>query len=79
MLQEVAVYHETLNPLDISIQLLIVLLGLVFSAIFSGSEVALFSISKQIDLLEESETAGSPDQLIMRMLEKPRRLLATSF
>ncbi|MDR8390331.1 hemolysin family protein [Aliifodinibius sp. S!AR15-10] len=60
-----------------AIQLLVVVAGLVFSAIFSGSEVAFFSISKQLDVLDESEQSGSADQLIIRMLEKPRRLLAT--
>ena len=76
-LQEVAVYHETINAVDLAIQLLVVVAGLLFSAIFSGSEVAFFSISKQLDALDESEQAGSADQLIIRMLERPRRLLAT--
>lgn len=53
------------------------ILGLVFSAVFSGSEVAFFSLSNQQHLLTESEQKGSADQLIMRMLEKPRRLLTT--
>ncbi|MFH5831150.1 hemolysin family protein [Halalkalibaculum sp. DA3122] len=77
LLQEAAVYHETFDPVDLSIQLVIVVVGLLFSAIFSGSEVAFFSISNQIDLLDQSETEGAADQLIIRMLEKPRRLLAT--
>ncbi|MDX1639922.1 MAG: DUF21 domain-containing protein, partial [Balneolaceae bacterium] len=77
LLQEVGVYHEPIDPLDLGIQVAIVLLGLVLSALFSGSEVAFFSISTQIDLLDQSEQPGSADQLILRMLEKPRRLLAT--
>ncbi len=58
-------------------QFLFIVLGLGFSALFSGSEVALFSISTRQDLLRESGSEDSRDQIILRMLEKPRRLLAT--
>lgn len=68
---------ESLGVFDIAIQLVLMLLGFVFSAIFSGAEVAFFSISNQQDLLDQSENEGSADQLIARMLERPRRLLAT--
>lgn len=75
--QDAEIFHESLSVFDISIQLLFMLLGFVFSAIFSGSEVAFFSISNQQDLLDKSESEGSADQLIVRMLRRPRRLLAT--
>lgn len=71
------VYQETLSVFDISIQLIFMLLGFLFSAVFSGSEVAFFSLSNQQDLLDESQQEGSPDYLITRMLARPRRLLAT--
>ncbi len=77
LLQEVAVYPEALDPVNLTIQLFIIVLGLLFSALFSGSEVAFFSISNQIDLLDQSDNVGSADHLVIRMLEKPRRLLAT--
>lgn len=75
--QDADVFYETLSAFDISLQLLFMFLGFVFSAIFSGSEVAFFSLSNQQDLLNQSESEGSPDQLIVRMLQRPRRLLAT--
>ncbi len=71
------IFQESLSIFDISLQLLFMLLGFVFSAVFSGSEVAFFSLSNQQDLLEESNQEGSADQLISRMLDRPRRLLAT--
>jgi len=67
----------SLDTLDLTLQLLFIVLGLVFSALFSGSEVAFFSIFNQKDLLNEGSISGSADQLIIRMLERPRRLLAT--
>ncbi|MDX1618523.1 MAG: hemolysin family protein [Balneolaceae bacterium] len=77
LLQEASVYQETFNTFDLTIQLLFIVLGLFFSAIFSSSEVAFFSLSNQLDLLENSEEKGSPDELVVRMLQRPRRLLAT--
>lgn len=77
LIQEVPVYPGALNPFDLAIQLLVMILGLVFSAIFSGSEVAFFSLSNQLDMLDQSEKKGSADALVVRMLERPRRLLAT--
>jgi gliding motility-associated protein GldE len=70
-------YEETLNPVSLVVQFAFILLGLAFSALFSGSEVAFFSLMNQQDLLTESETEGSSDRLIVRLLERPRRLLAT--
>src|SRR5699024_2432016 len=59
----------------------LIVTGLFFSAFFSCSEAALFSLSDQQDLLlgeESGEEAGhSSDHLILRMLNQPRRLLAT--
>lgn len=71
------VFDGTLNTFDLALQLIFIVLGLVFSALFSGSEVAFFSLSNQQDLLEEGQIKGSADELILRMLQRPRRLLAT--
>lgn len=76
-LHDADLFNEALNAFDITLQLLLMLLGFIFSAIFSGAEVAFFSISNQQDLLDKSESEGSADQLIVRMLARPRRLLAT--
>ncbi len=55
---------------------LFLLLSLVMSAFFSGSEVALFSLSKkQIHILKEENSLLS--NYIINLLENPRRLLVT--
>jgi gliding motility-associated protein GldE len=55
---------------------LIIVLGLMFSALFSGSEVALFSSAQNF-----SQNRTQPDSAVQKrlaiMLEHPRRLLAT--
>ena len=61
----------------LSIQLVIMILGLVFSAIFSGSEVALFSLINKQDLLNKDEAFSQIDGRLVTMLNQPRRLLAT--
>ncbi|WP_265765533.1 hemolysin family protein [Fodinibius salsisoli] len=66
-----------LDPVALGIQLLLIIIGLLFSALFSGSEVAFFSLSNQQELLSESENERSSDRLIVRMLDHPRKLLAT--
>ncbi|HBQ60927.1 MAG TPA: hypothetical protein DD671_15235, partial [Balneolaceae bacterium] len=66
-----------LDPLVLGIQLFILFLGLAFSAVFSGSEVALFSLSTRMEDLKQDQSAGSADDRIIKMLDKPRRLLAT--
>lgn len=66
-----------LDPFVLGIQLLFLFLGLAFSAVFSGSEVALFSLANRMEDLKQDETMGSADDRIIKMLDKPRRLLAT--
>jgi gliding motility-associated protein GldE len=61
----------------LSIQLVIMFLGLVFSAVFSGSEVAFFSLINKQDLLNKDEAFSQIDRRVATMLNQPRRLLAT--
>ena len=61
----------------VSIQAIIMILGLVISAIFSGSEVAFFSLSSRIETLTNPDEPHNGDSRILSMLDKPRRLLAT--
>lgn len=68
--------NSSLDPVSLTVQLICIVLGLLFSALFSGSEVAFFSLINQQDLLTEGETEGTVDNLIVRMLERPRRLLS---
>ncbi|NGP86803.1 hemolysin family protein [Fodinibius halophilus] len=75
--EENFLFEPTINPIEFTIQIGCILLGLFFSALFSGSEVAFFSLSNQEDLLTEGDIEGTADRLIVRMLEQPRQLLAT--
>ncbi|HKK45914.1 MAG TPA: gliding motility-associated protein GldE [Balneolaceae bacterium] len=59
------------------VQVIFIILGLGFSALFSSSEVAFFSLVNQQDLLTDKDVEGSADKLIVKLLERPRRLLAT--
>lgn len=74
---DAVVFDGTLNTIDLLLQFLFIILGLIFSAVFSGSEVAFFSLANQQDILEDAKVEGSTDSLIVKMLERPRRLLAT--
>ena len=68
---------STIDPVALSIQIVIIILGLLFSALFSGAEVAFFSVINQQDLLTDQDIEGSRDRQITKMLAYPRRLLAT--
>jgi gliding motility-associated protein GldE len=62
--------------LSILISLLVLLVLLFFSAMISGSEIGFFSLGPQhIDKLKDSHTRTS--KLILKLLERPNRLLAT--
>ncbi|RNC79748.1 MAG: DUF21 domain-containing protein [Balneola sp.] len=61
----------------LSIQVVIMILGLIFSAVFSGSEVAFFSLANRLEDLKQDEKPHTADDRILLMLDKPRRLLAT--
>ena len=62
--------------IDSFLGVLLLLLSLVMSAFFSGSEVALFSLDKKqiSNLKEQSSVLGN---YIVNLLENPRRLLVT--
>jgi gliding motility-associated protein GldE len=75
--EETILFDPALDPVELTIQVVCIVLGLLFSALFSGSEVAFFSLANQEDLLTKGEIEGTADRLIIRMLERPRRLLAT--
>ncbi|MFU8812264.1 MAG: hemolysin family protein [Balneolaceae bacterium] len=68
---------ESLNALTLSVEAAIMVAGLLISALYSGSEVAFFSLVNQLDKLDRDQAPGGRDARILRMLEKPRRLLAT--
>jgi len=58
------------------LRFVILLILLVCSAFISGAEVAFFSLS-QIDLDQASESKSKKQQLVVKLLEKPKKLLAT--
>lgn len=66
------------STLDVSmiIGLLGVVLLLIFSAIISGAEVALFSLS-HADIQKLSESDQKKANLISKLLDRPKKLLAT--
>ncbi|NOX66106.1 MAG: HlyC/CorC family transporter [Chlorobi bacterium] len=57
-------------------KLIFLLITLIFSALFSGSEVALFSLDKK-HLKELKEGKSLLNRYILSLLESPRRLLVT--
>lgn len=75
--EDIVEVSSAIDPAGIIIQLLLIVAGLIFSALFSGSEVAFFSLTNHENLLSEEEGGRSSDQIIIRMLNHPRRLLAT--
>jgi len=66
------------NPVDFIVLIVVIILGLVFSAFFSGAEVAFFSLDKKVDrkVIKDSEKDRALAR-VLHMLEKPRQLLAT--
>lgn len=72
-----AEYGEALNLFSISVESAIMVLGLLLSALYSGSEVAFFSLVNNMDQLNRTEKYSKADSRTVKMLEKPRRLLAT--
>ncbi len=74
---DISSIYGSLDPATVSVYLIVILLGLILSALFSGSEVAFFSMVNQMDKLDRDQKPGGRDSRIIKMLEKPRRLLAT--
>ena len=68
---------ETFPVGEITVEVIVMLLGLLISALYSGSEVAFFSVANQADQLDENGEFAKKDAKILAMLQKPRRLLAT--
>ncbi|KJD31886.1 hemolysin [Tamlana nanhaiensis] len=68
----------TFLTIDVSIALGFALLFLLLlcSALISGAEVALFSLSKT-DLEEQTNNASKPIEIILKLLDRPKKLLAT--
>lgn len=65
----------TLDGLTIT-KFVVLLLLLICSALISGAEVAFFSLS-QTDLNGEQEANTSKGNIIVKLLDKPKKLLAT--
>ena len=63
------------GPLGLAVQVGVFVLLLALSALFSGSEVALFSIQAgEREAMREAPTTGT--DRVLRLLDRPRRLLA---
>lgn len=77
---EEAEFYEAFNVLEFLAMLVIIVLGLLFSGLFSGSEVAFFSLGGQYTDTSELYSDGQDDPKLNRityLIERPRRLLAT--
>lgn len=62
---------------EIALEAGVMIVGLFFSALYSGSEVAFFSLVNQLEKLKDTGPNRKKDGRILIMLNKPRRLLAT--
>jgi putative hemolysin len=68
--------EPTIDPSTLAVQILILLFLLTLSALFSGSEVALFSLDASAR--EELDSQRDPGALrVLKLLENPRPLLIT--
>lgn len=67
-----------LNPISIEaiISLVILMILLFFSALISGSEIAFFSLGP-IHINELNQSTGKKNKMVLSLIEKPKRLLAT--
>ncbi|WP_394348882.1 gliding motility-associated protein GldE [Flagellimonas hymeniacidonis] len=70
-----AFFLTTFNTI-FTIKVIVLLLLLACSALISGAEVALFGLS-QTDLNELEEADSSKGKLIVQLLKRPKKLLAT--
>lgn len=67
----------TLQAGEVAVEVGVMIVGLMLSALYSGSEVAFFSLINQLEDLEDTGLNAHKDSKILTMLNKPRRLLAT--
>lgn len=67
-----------LNPISIEaiISLVILMILLFFSALISGSEIAFFSLGPT-HINELNQSTGGKNKMVLSLIEKPKRLLAT--
>lgn len=67
-----------LNPISIEaiISLVILVILLFFSALISGSEIAFFSLGPT-HINELNQSTGGKNKMVLSLIEKPKRLLAT--
>lgn len=68
---------QTLDFTALFIEITLILIGLFLGALYSGAEVGFFSLSGKMHLLEPDQKEGGLDSKTLKMLAKPRRLLAT--
>ncbi len=67
-----------IDPVVTLIQVLIIIVGLFLSGFFSGSEVAFFALTAQLDdQIREQADQDPATRRVLTMLDRPRKLLAT--
>lgn len=65
------------DPVEIALQVAVIIIGLILSAFFSGSEVAYFSQQNATRFNDKDRKLDDVELRVKKMLESPRRLLAT--
>lgn len=70
-------FGASLDPTETFIQISVILLGLIFSALFSSSEVAYFSQENRTRFSDADRKLDGIEIRVKQMLDHPRRLLAT--
>lgn len=65
------------DPVEISLQIAVIIVGLILSAFFSGSEVAYFSQQNATRFNDKDKKLDTAELRVQKMLDSPRRLLAT--
>ncbi len=78
LFQEAGLSGKPDDWVTISIQILIMIIGLILSGLFSSAEVSFFSLTHhQLEKEGKNKETETKTRHIIAMLERPRRLLAT--
>lgn len=75
--QDVIAHSSTIDWSEMTLFIVVILIGLLFSALFSSSEVAFFSQENKHRFEDGDKNLDATETRVQHMLDHPRRLLAT--